>query len=231
MTMAQPDINYKNIFFEHPVLTRIHEEQMITSLITLRNEVKTNPISVHKTLGGGAHGHLGVVVSAQEYATIPDTAAYTRPAHPGIHNIPNGATQYVITNTRKTHHERIRLFREVTGVERNLIQQIVAAVDSKYIRALRNSITNQIRATVPQIFKHLVDNYGDICEEDLLIKRNWQESFRFDPNEPIDTIFIEVDNYAEICALADSPLIDKQHIDYGYILILKMSKYKSVLRK
>ena len=57
------------------------------------------------------------------------------------------------------------------------------------------------------------------------------EGLRFEPNEPIDTIFTEIDNYAEICALTNSPLSNKQQIDFGYILILKMLKYKSALRK
>ena len=188
-------------------------------------------MSVHTTLGGGAHGHLGLVVSAQEYATIPATTEYIRPVHPGVINIPNAATQYVITNIRETHHKNLRQFREVIGVERALIQQIVAAVDPKYLKALRNSITNQISATIPQIFKHLLDNYSDVNEEDLLVMSNMLEGLRFEPNEPIDTIFTEIENYAEICALTNSPLSNKQQIDFGYILILKMLKYKSALRK
>ena len=107
----------------------------------------------------------------------------------------------------------------------------MAAVEPKYLKALRNSITDQITATIPQIFKHLFNYFGDVNEKDLLVMRNRLESLRFDPNEPIDSIFTEIENYAEICALADSPLTDKQQIDFGYILILKMLKYKSSLRK
>ena len=135
MTTVRTNIDLKNLFFEHPVLTLIRDEPTISPLITLRNEVKANAMSVHTTLGGGAHGHLGLVVSAQEYATIPATTEYIRPVHPGVINIPNAATKYVITNIRETHHKNLRQFREVIGVERALIQQIVAAVDPKYLKA------------------------------------------------------------------------------------------------
>ena len=79
-TRLEPD--YKNQFFQHPELTRIQGEPNTQGLITLQNEVKTNAMAVHTTLGGGQHGHMGLVLNPAEYAAIPNNQPYQRPNHP-----------------------------------------------------------------------------------------------------------------------------------------------------
>ena len=87
MASSLQDPDYKNNFFQHPELTRIHGEPTTAALIILRNEVKANAMTVFTTLGGGAHGHLGLVVDAPTYATIPNTQPYIRPVYPGPLNL------------------------------------------------------------------------------------------------------------------------------------------------
>lgn len=230
MTTIFQDPDYKNNFFECSELTKIENEPDLKSLITLRNQVKANAMTVHTTLGGGTYGHLGLVLAPEQYAQIPNTVPYERPAHPGPVVIDNTLTQYQIAARREQHQERLRLFREVTSVERVLIQQIVAAVDPKYLRALRSATTHQINKTIPEIFMHLFETYGDLTTEDLMTFRIRLEGLRYPANEPVDTIFTEVENYQELCEMAESPLSDKQTIDYGYMLITKTLKYKSTLK-
>ena len=55
-------IDYRSTFFDYPTLTKISGEPTLGALMTLRNELKANAQSVETTLGGGAHGHLGLVV-------------------------------------------------------------------------------------------------------------------------------------------------------------------------
>ena len=86
-------------------------------------------MSVHTTLGTGNHSHLGLILSPEEYARILNTAAYERPDRPGALDIPNNAIQYQIMTLKETHHANLRLFNEVNAVERNLLQQIVAAIE------------------------------------------------------------------------------------------------------
>ena len=231
MTTVIQDTDYKNLFFEHPELSKIVDEPNASNLITIRNQVKDNAMSVHTIVGGGQHGHLGLVVTPVQYAAIPGTQPYVKPQHPGALAIPNNATQFIIINLRDQHQEALRLFREVTAVERVLIQQIVQAVHPKYLKAIRNAITNRINKTIPEIFQHLFDTYGDISTEDLYIHRTRLESLRFDANEPVDTVFTEVEEYEQLCELANSPLSDKQKIDHAYVIILKTLKYKSTLKE
>ena len=100
MASSLQDPDYKNNFFQHPELTRIHGEPTTAALIILRNEVKANAMTVSTTLGGGAQGHLGLVVDALTYATIPNTQPYIRPVHPDPLVLAQNATQYQIALPR-----------------------------------------------------------------------------------------------------------------------------------
>ena len=107
------DIDYKNNVFEYTDLTRIIGEPTTATLITLRNEVKANAQAVHSTLGGGEHGHLGLVCSPQTYATlVPGNTPYIKPANPGRLVIDGTETQYQIAQRRDEHAEALRVFQE-----------------------------------------------------------------------------------------------------------------------
>ena len=226
------DFDYKNTHFEVPELTRIHGEPTTATLITLQREVRANALSVNTTLGGGAHGHLGLVCSAAVYATIPNTAVYTRPNSPGALTITqNGATQYTIAQERDQHEELTRIFREMIAVERTIIQQIVAVVDPKFLKAIRNTHTNKINKTIPEIFEYLFDTYGDVTIQELTELKNQVENLTFNPREPIDNVFTEIEDLADIADIAKSPLTEQQKIDFAYLILQQTNKFNSGLKK
>ena len=114
--MATHTVNYRSTVFEYPTLTRIHGEPTFEGIRQLHKEVMVNAQTVHSDLGGGAHGHLGLTLSPRHY-TLISSAQYNRPTHPGQLIIPPGTTQHMARTIRDQHTERLRLFREVTGVE------------------------------------------------------------------------------------------------------------------
>ena len=232
MKSAFEDIDYKNNIFDYPDLTRIIGEPTTSSLITLRNEVKANAQSVHSTLGGGENGHLGLVCSPEIYNTIvPGETPYVRPNNPGPLNIQGDETQFQIAQRRDEHAEATRLFREVLGVERALIQQIVTAVEAKYLKALRNSVTNKITKTIPEIFHYLFETYGDVSPQELKALTSQVEALHFPPNEPVDTVFTEIDDLATIAELARAPISDQQKINMAYLILQNAQVYNNALTK
>jgi hypothetical protein len=66
-------VNYREFFFEHPDLTKIIGIPTYDTLHKLNQEIKSNATSVHSNLGGGQHGHLGLVISPIAYAFLSDT--------------------------------------------------------------------------------------------------------------------------------------------------------------
>ena len=102
------DVDFKNNIFAYPDLTRIIGEPTTASLITLQNEVKANAQAVHTTLGGGEHGHLGLVCSPKTYATlVPGNTPYIKSPNPGRLIIDGTETQYQIAQRRDKHEEAL----------------------------------------------------------------------------------------------------------------------------
>ena len=57
------------------------------------------------------------------------------------------------------------------------------------------------------------------------------ESMNFPPNEPVDTIFTEIDNLGTIAELARAPMTEQQEINMAYLLIQQTQVYSTSLNK
>ena len=146
-------INYKaTSFIKYPEVTKIHGEPKLGPFITMPSEIKANMMSVPTELGGGAHGHLGMAVFPEEYQDVLDTPYKHLETSP---ELDISGTQYEIAKKRHEYGKNICWFREIQGVERALIQQIVSAIEPKFLQVLCNPITSKINKTTPQIFKYL----------------------------------------------------------------------------
>ena len=115
--MSSTNIDYVDTYFKFPSLTKIRRELTYASLKTIKDELRVNATDVTTDLGGGAHGHLGLVLSAVDHAMISATP-YNRPAYPGALGIPLRTAQYEATRLQHEHKDAIRLFRETIGDKR-----------------------------------------------------------------------------------------------------------------
>ena len=98
---------------------------------------------------------------------------------------------------RITHTNELLLFREVTGVEQALVQQIVGTAKEAYLADIRNRTTNFINNTVAGILTHLQDNCGQLMPHVLL---EWEEILKktiYNPRKPIATVFSTVKELLE----------------------------------
>ena len=83
MTLTS-SVNYKDSYFEHPVLTEICGEPTYETLHHLKNELIANASSVPTTLGGGNHIYLGIILTPAKYRHVTTTYPFTRPPNPGV---------------------------------------------------------------------------------------------------------------------------------------------------
>ena len=110
-------VNYVGTYFEYKTLTKIHGEPTFESIKKIKDELKANAMAVNSELGGGRHGHSGLVLAAEEYRRISNTP-YRRPQDPGELNIPENTTQHEATRLRNEHKEAIKLLRETIDLEK-----------------------------------------------------------------------------------------------------------------
>ena len=186
-------INYKDSYFEHPVLTEICGEPTYETLNHLKKELKANARSVPTTLGGGNHGYLGMILTTAEYRRIAPTYPFTWPPNPGV-LVPNPRP-----NCKRRKHASLnkKLYLDTLLLEKTFIKQIIEAIDNKYLAALRNPINGQITPLVPIILKFLHNNYGRITPKQLDDKTTTFKEMIYNLAQPIDTIFNSINNLVE----------------------------------
>jgi hypothetical protein len=148
--------NYRESHFQHPSLTKIIGEPNYDSLAIISKEAKANGKSVDCTLGGGEQGHLGLIVTDLAYERLSATP-FIRPVLPIMGDTTGTAAQ--IVNVRRIYDDDMKIFTTCHIVERTLIQQITAAIDSDYLADLLDE-NGSLTGTIAEIFQHLFENYG-----------------------------------------------------------------------
>ena len=132
--------------------------QRYDTLKTLKM-IKTNASSVISNLGGGQHGHRGLVVPDAEYNQITGYT-YTKPTHPGQLKIKENTPLHKAIIMQELHNEKLNLFCETTAIESAIKSQITTASDPIYLKELKNSTKETIEHTIAQIITHLFQQYG-----------------------------------------------------------------------
>ena len=68
---------------------------------------------------------------------------------------------------RDTHTKKNYLFREVQGIDKALVQQLIWVVDLAYIAPLRRSSTNALQGFFQDILEHLKTVYRTVTSQML----------------------------------------------------------------
>jgi len=227
--MTVNGINYRDTFFEFPDLTKIHGEPDSEFLYKIRNELQAkNAKSVYSNLSDGAHGHLTLVMTATQYGLVSNMQI-VRPAHPGTLLMPATTTGPQAQVLREHHKEQLRLFREVEGVEKALIQQIIKSVEAPYLAAIRDGVSNSLTGTVQQILDYLQTAYGRVSPQMLENREQELRNLTYNPRLPIEVVFNAVEDYIDFAELALQPMSQRQTIAKAYIVINKTRRFKTAI--
>lgn len=132
MTSATTSANIQNLYFEYKDLTQISGEPTFSTLHYMLLQLKANESSVPSELGCGAHGYVRVILSPVTYVTLTPMTYFVPPVHPGNLTVPLMATQYQITLAKHRHENSLQVFAQYQLVQRDLIQQVLEAIDPKY---------------------------------------------------------------------------------------------------
>ena len=213
--MAAQQLNCRQQYFPHADVTRIRGKPRFETLYTLHTEIKANAASVPSALGGGQHGHLGLVLEPRAYQRISLTA-FLLPADPGaLPPIDPSMTWNQVQATRLLHNDQRAAFDKVQTVQSALKQQISEAIEHEYLRDMEHPVSKTIEAPLYVIFASLFEKYGKITKRDLLEKFNELTQYNYDPTRLPDSVFNKIDEYEKIASHAKSPITPPQKIDIG----------------
>ena len=173
-----------------PVITGEPDYGSINDLI---QGLYTNAASLPTTLGGGQHGHIGLVMSNILYATI-SAVPYSNPIDPGPEPLfPNNASTATKENRRTQHKEQRRIYTNHTDMDDALKGQIIDTVHETYLCEMRNKYTGYLGISTRDLLDHLLDRYGKITAADIeACKQRMNEPL--DATQPIDVYFQKIDD-------------------------------------
>lgn len=191
--------------FPHPTLTPIRGKPTNSTLMTLRRQLYANARAVHSTRGGGANGHLGIIMPAAAYLARAQVA-FNPPAHPGdapAHAA--GATNAQITETNRQYNQDINDHRTVITLKEELKKQILAAVDDVYMQALQDPEFGYADVPPALMLSHLTATYGTITREDIDKNRDALVA-PWNPDQPIEDLYSRLPEIVRIATLANEPI-------------------------
>jgi len=217
--------NLRETYFTYKTLTPIAGEPDLESINKLKKQLLANaenvPNAIHQ-----AHGYLGLVMTPAEYSIISQTA-FDRPG-PVAEVDTNGTAAEVAARERR-HARETAYLKEYTQMDRILLQQIREAIDEDYITAKVSPTTGNIRGTIQDLLSYLQDTYAYISEEELEVRRAEVTAMNYQAGQPVDTIFLKIETFAELAHLAKADLTEAQKIAMGKVIILKTGAYELYL--
>ena len=189
--------------------------------------MKANASSVPCDLGGGAHGHLGLVLTAADYALVSATP-YIRPNHPGTLTLPAGVG---VTNlqqeiARDNLQENLRVFHECVNVEKALIKQLNQALPSEYLKQYRNVHSNTITASLLVILTNLFTRYGQVSDTYLREVEDKLRSRVFDITEPLVVLYNDIKDLHSLSIAAQNEFTETQLVNLGIQLIKNFNDFE-----
>jgi hypothetical protein len=204
MTSVTPVTAVTGITF--PNLTKIVGRPTFATIKLLKKELFANSKVIHSMRGGGNLGHIGLLLSAVDYAVISNTP-YNAPVHPGPSTPPPaGTTQAQITELNRQHDSLVDEFKLHTNVLNALRQQIILAVDSVYLAELEDDEMGLI-CTPLELLTHLTTVYATIRPDDIAANIKMLEA-AWIPDPKIEVLWTRITTAKALAIKAEEPISD-----------------------
>ena len=193
--------------FPHPKLTSIIGKPTNTALKTLTKEIYANARAIPSTRGGGAHGHLGLVMPLAEYMLLTGVA-FQLPAHPGpvpVHAA--GANAATRQEAIRAFDATLKELATATTAKEEMKRQLLDAVERLYLAALDDDTFGFADVSISAMLVHLRTTYGPITRGELEANRA-SIATMWTHDEPIETLWERMREVQRIALTGGDPLTD-----------------------
>jgi len=204
--------------FPHPTIQPIVGQPTYESLAELHLKLNANAASVHSNRGNGQFGLIYLTLKGEVYATL-SAVPFVPPDNPGQNpTVPAGSTAAQITEIRRAHKEAMDEFNTYTNTDKALKSLLIAAVDETYIRAKRHKFVGYANITTKELLEHLYTSYAQITSNDLR-ENEARMNQPYDPNQPIEILFDQIDDAVDFAAAGNVPYTNRQIVIAAYNLV------------
>jgi hypothetical protein len=126
--------------FPHSSLPKVTGEPTFEDLKVIWRLLNTNAMSVASYEGDGRHGHLGMIMTNEEYFAVA-VDVFPIPNNPGPSAaVVTGMTAAVIAETTRLHKEATQVYRTYHNVDQDIKKLSIKSFDDAYLNALSDGI-------------------------------------------------------------------------------------------
>jgi hypothetical protein len=227
MTASTPDELIAG--FPHYSLLKVTGEPTFEDLNVIRRLLNTNAMSVSSYVCGGRHGHLGIIMTNEEYFAIAANV-FPVPDNPGASpEVVVGMTAAVIAELTQIHREATQVYRTYHNVDQAIKKLILEAFDDAYFNALLDKVVGDANCTSLDLLTHLLTFYAMIAPTELT--QNYERlNMPYDPNQPIETLFQQIQDAQAFAVAGGQPYGAAMIISVAYTLVFNTGLYPDACR-
>jgi hypothetical protein len=168
--------------------------------------------------GGGAHIHLGIIMTHIEYSAISVTP-WAEPYNPGAIPIIAAVTNTVDAAWISRLHDEFRhIHTNHTNVDQTLKRIILEAYDNMYTSQLEDYLLQYANCAALEISMHLKQTYVFINQTQLAENYNKTATIKF--QYPIETLFKKIEDGVRYANPGMQQYTEAQYVNISFILIL-----------
>jgi hypothetical protein len=227
MTASTPDELIAG--FPHSSLPKVTGEPTFEDLKVIRRLLNNNAISVASYEGRGRHGHLGIIMTNEEYIAIA-VDVFPVPNNPGPSAaVVTGMTAAVVAETTQLHKEATQVHRTYHNVDRAIKKLIIESFDEAYLNALSDEIVGYANVTSLQLLTRLLTYYAMIAPTELT--QNYERlNALYDPYQPIETLFQQIQDARAFAVAGGHPYGAAMIVNVAYTLVFNTGLFPHACR-
>lgn len=92
----------------------------------------------------------------------------------------------------------MRVYKEVTNLEKALIKQIVQAINAEYLKALRNSTNNTITLQIINLLTYLFNMYRYVAPSKVEIVEQKLKTLYWNPYNPLVLLYNSIEDFKSL---------------------------------
>jgi hypothetical protein len=163
---------------------------------------------------GGAHGHLGNIMTQVDYAAI-SASPWVEPYNPNaIPIIPPGTNDVDATQIARMHAEFRRIYTNRINVDQALKKLILEAYGNMYTSQLEDYLLQYKNRSM-----HLKQKYGFINPTQLAENCN-KMTAPINFQDPIETLFKNIEDGVRYANAGMQPYMEAGYVNIAFLLIL-----------
>eukprot|EP00957_Ditylum_brightwellii_P072114 5481668-Ditylum_brightwellii.AAC.1 len=217
--------------FPHPTVPRITGEPTYNTIHTVHKILQENAASIHSNKGGGADGHLALVLTLGHYQQVT-RHVFAAPTYPGP-NPPNPRIfmlQHKLQAQRDRYYATLSTFATYRNMIKALTKQILTSFDERFYKVLRYGIVGYNNRTMADFLHCLYGNNRQITLT-MIAHLEVKMAQPFNPTAPIEDLFEQINNGQDLTVAAGLRFLDIQLATKAYNLIYKTGVHNDACKE